>query len=65
MLAARYYKGIDSLEELSRIRNGGGRTHDRVFRPYTTHEERRWIRRNRDKVIAEVMECEQQSSADP
>lgn len=65
MLAARYYKGIDCLDELGRERHGGGRYEDRVYPPYLTHVERKWIRLNECKIITEVLECEQQSSAEP
>lgn len=65
MLAARYYKDIDSLDDLGARCHFGGRYEDRVGRPYLTHAERKWIRLNKIKVITEVLECEQQSSAEP
>lgn len=55
MLAARYYAGIDSIDDLKRPIHFGGRRYDSEARyPLLNGQERRWIEKNRDKILGEL-----------
>lgn len=62
MLAARYYLGIDDVDELRRERHGGGRYKDRVFPPLLNAKERRWIAKNREKVRGVIDEVNKETT---
>lgn len=62
ILAARYYLGIDDVDELRRERHGGGRYKDRVFHPLLNAKERRWIAKNREKVRGVIDEVTKETT---
>lgn len=55
MLAARYYLGVDSIDDFARPIHFGGRRYDSEARyPLLNWKERRWIEKNRDKILGEL-----------
>lgn len=55
MLAARHYAGIDSIDDFKRPIHFGGRRYDSEARfPILNVQERRWIEKNREKVLGEI-----------